>query len=410
MARRSTSTAARCAECERSKSKSAMNILLTPARIGPAEIPNRIVMPPMTTRGSDDEGHVTDQTIAYYMARVRGGVGLITVEMASPEKAGRHRRRELGIYRRRLPARPHAPGRRNPSRRRQGLDPARPRRRPHPRRHLRRDADRALGHPASGLRDDVRDHRAGGDEQAAHRADHGGLHGGGGARAAGRLRLRRDPRRARLPDLAVPRAVREPPHRRIRRLAGKPRPLRARRAARGEGRGAVAGRDLPAVGRRLLRRRADLRRGQADCDLGGGGRRRRAARHRRTLSLAADGASHDPADDRAGRDLPRLRRRREEGDRRAGDRRRPARRSENGDGRGGKRQGRFHRARPHADRRSAMGREAPPRRADPAVPRLQHLHRRHARRRRHFLRGQRRGRPRDEVRQSHSRRAASASR
>ncbi|MBN8935145.1 MAG: NAD(P)-binding protein [Rhizobiales bacterium] len=75
-----------------------MNILLTPARIGPAEIPNRIVMPPMTTRGSDEDGHVTDQTVAYYMARVRGGVGLITVEMASPEKAGRHRRRELGIY------------------------------------------------------------------------------------------------------------------------------------------------------------------------------------------------------------------------------------------------------------------------------------------------------------------------
>ncbi len=75
-----------------------MNILLTPARIGPVEIPNRIVMPPMTTRGSDEEGHVTEQTIAYYMARVRGGTGLITVEMASPEKAGRHRRRELGIY------------------------------------------------------------------------------------------------------------------------------------------------------------------------------------------------------------------------------------------------------------------------------------------------------------------------
>jgi 2,4-dienoyl-CoA reductase-like NADH-dependent reductase (Old Yellow Enzyme family) len=75
-----------------------MNVLLTPARIGPVEIPNRIVMPPMTTRGSDDEGYVTEQMIAYYMARVHGGVGLITVEMASPEKAGRHRRRELGVY------------------------------------------------------------------------------------------------------------------------------------------------------------------------------------------------------------------------------------------------------------------------------------------------------------------------
>jgi 2,4-dienoyl-CoA reductase-like NADH-dependent reductase (Old Yellow Enzyme family) len=75
-----------------------MNILLTPARIGPVEIPNRIIMPPMTTRTSSEEGYVTDACIAYYMARVNGGTGLITVEMASPEKAGRHRRRELGIY------------------------------------------------------------------------------------------------------------------------------------------------------------------------------------------------------------------------------------------------------------------------------------------------------------------------
>src|ERR671915_1966998 len=75
-----------------------MSILLTPARIGSVEIKNRIVMPPMTTRLADEQGHVTDDTIAYYMARVRGGVGLITVEMASPERVGRHRRRELGIY------------------------------------------------------------------------------------------------------------------------------------------------------------------------------------------------------------------------------------------------------------------------------------------------------------------------
>jgi 2,4-dienoyl-CoA reductase-like NADH-dependent reductase (Old Yellow Enzyme family) len=76
----------------------AMNILLTPARIGSVEIPNRIVMPPMTTRTADAEGYVTDDSIAYYLARARGGVGLITIEMASPEKAGRHRRREMGIY------------------------------------------------------------------------------------------------------------------------------------------------------------------------------------------------------------------------------------------------------------------------------------------------------------------------
>jgi 2,4-dienoyl-CoA reductase-like NADH-dependent reductase (Old Yellow Enzyme family) len=75
-----------------------MNILLTPARIGEVEIPNRIVLPSMTTRAADAEGFVTEDTLAYYQARVAGGVGLVTVEMASPEKAGRHRHRELGIY------------------------------------------------------------------------------------------------------------------------------------------------------------------------------------------------------------------------------------------------------------------------------------------------------------------------
>src|SRR5215471_19085196 len=77
---------------------SSMNPLLSPGRIGGVAIKNRIVMPPMTTRLADAEGFVTEGTIAYYMARVRGGTGLITVEMASPTRAGRHRRRELGIY------------------------------------------------------------------------------------------------------------------------------------------------------------------------------------------------------------------------------------------------------------------------------------------------------------------------
>jgi 2,4-dienoyl-CoA reductase-like NADH-dependent reductase (Old Yellow Enzyme family) len=75
-----------------------MTILLTPARIGRVTIPNRVVMPPMTTRTADSEGFVTEDTLAWYTARVRGGTGLITVEMASPERAGRHRRHEIGIF------------------------------------------------------------------------------------------------------------------------------------------------------------------------------------------------------------------------------------------------------------------------------------------------------------------------
>jgi 2,4-dienoyl-CoA reductase-like NADH-dependent reductase (Old Yellow Enzyme family) len=74
------------------------NLLLTPRCIGAVEIKNRIVMAPMTTRLADQGGFVTQNTVDYYMARVHGGVGLITVEMASPTRAGRHRRRELGIY------------------------------------------------------------------------------------------------------------------------------------------------------------------------------------------------------------------------------------------------------------------------------------------------------------------------
>ncbi|MCK6449808.1 MAG: NAD(P)-binding protein [Alphaproteobacteria bacterium] len=74
------------------------NPLLAPGRIGSVTIRNRVVMPSMTTRGADDEGFVTEDSIAWYVARARGGTGLVTVEMASPERAGRHRLRELGIY------------------------------------------------------------------------------------------------------------------------------------------------------------------------------------------------------------------------------------------------------------------------------------------------------------------------
>lgn len=72
--------------------------LFTPKRIGAVTVPNRIVMPAMTTRLADREGFVTDASIAYFAARARGGTGLITVEMASPERVGRHRFHELGIY------------------------------------------------------------------------------------------------------------------------------------------------------------------------------------------------------------------------------------------------------------------------------------------------------------------------
>jgi len=75
-----------------------MTGLFSPKRIGAVEVPNRIVMPAMTTRLAERDGSVSESTIAYFGARAEGGVGLVTVEMASPERAGRHRFRELGIY------------------------------------------------------------------------------------------------------------------------------------------------------------------------------------------------------------------------------------------------------------------------------------------------------------------------
>ena len=71
--------------------------IFSPGRIGTLDLVNRLVMAPMTTRGADEQGFVTEHTLAYYAARA-GGVGLVTVEMASPEAAGRHRFRELGLY------------------------------------------------------------------------------------------------------------------------------------------------------------------------------------------------------------------------------------------------------------------------------------------------------------------------
>lgn len=74
------------------------DVLYQTGRIRHFTIKNRIVMAPMTTRCADYEGFVTEDTLAYYRARASEGVGLITVEMASPEKVGRHRFNELGIY------------------------------------------------------------------------------------------------------------------------------------------------------------------------------------------------------------------------------------------------------------------------------------------------------------------------
>ena len=71
--------------------------LFEPIALRGVDITNRIVMPSMTTRLATPEGVVTPELIRYYVARAEGGAGLVTVEMCSPEPAGRHRFGEIGI-------------------------------------------------------------------------------------------------------------------------------------------------------------------------------------------------------------------------------------------------------------------------------------------------------------------------
>jgi 2,4-dienoyl-CoA reductase (NADPH2) len=57
--------------------------LFSPVRIGALELRNRLVMSPMETCYADREGVPSERTLAYFEARARGGVGLITLGACS---------------------------------------------------------------------------------------------------------------------------------------------------------------------------------------------------------------------------------------------------------------------------------------------------------------------------------------
>ncbi len=56
--------------------------LLSPIQIRGLELRNRVVYPAMGTKMAVDK-EVTDQLIAYHLARVKGGCGLNILEVAS---------------------------------------------------------------------------------------------------------------------------------------------------------------------------------------------------------------------------------------------------------------------------------------------------------------------------------------
>ena len=61
-------------------------LLFTPGRIGSLEIKNRIVMTAASACLSEPDGTMTEEMLAYYERRARGGVGLIITEMVSVDE------------------------------------------------------------------------------------------------------------------------------------------------------------------------------------------------------------------------------------------------------------------------------------------------------------------------------------
>lgn len=60
-----------------------LKMLASPLKIGKMTVKNRVVMPPMNTNFSNENGAVTPQMTQYFVRRAKGGAGLIIVEAAS---------------------------------------------------------------------------------------------------------------------------------------------------------------------------------------------------------------------------------------------------------------------------------------------------------------------------------------
>ena len=57
--------------------------LFSPVKIGTLELKNRFVVPPMATNLAHDDGTVSPELIDYWVARAKGGFGLLMVEFTA---------------------------------------------------------------------------------------------------------------------------------------------------------------------------------------------------------------------------------------------------------------------------------------------------------------------------------------
>ena len=72
--------------------------LFTPIKIGQMEVKNRIVMSPMTTLFATMREEITPLMLAYYTARAKGGVGMITVEVCTVDRPHNYQFKSLALW------------------------------------------------------------------------------------------------------------------------------------------------------------------------------------------------------------------------------------------------------------------------------------------------------------------------
>ena len=71
--------------------------LLTPGKIGTLELKNRTIMAPMASGLCNTDGTMTDEEIAYFVARAKGGIALIFTEYAYVQPNGRSSEHQIKV-------------------------------------------------------------------------------------------------------------------------------------------------------------------------------------------------------------------------------------------------------------------------------------------------------------------------
>ena len=75
---------------------SQLSSLFSPIKIGSMELPNRIMMAPMTVDYGLPDETPSDRQLAYYGERAAGGMGLIGLEVCSVDPDHRYQQQNTG--------------------------------------------------------------------------------------------------------------------------------------------------------------------------------------------------------------------------------------------------------------------------------------------------------------------------